>query len=109
MMVLGTPGRLLLAYVGNAALHEREELVVELSHACPTNGASDDAALLGALVAPPPGAIGPAKIRGGYDYREAYLRPTEEHPHSVCPGDCFLTELEQEVAEADEINALVYR
>lgn len=109
MMVLGTPGRLLLAYVGNAALHQREPLVVELAHACPADGSAEDSALLKSLVSPPPGAVGPAKIRGGYDYREAYLRPTEDRPHSVCPGDCFLTEIEQEVAEAAEIDDLVYR
>lgn len=108
MLVLGSPGQLLTAYSNNADLDVREELVVDIPYSCPSNGTS--ATWFWEQVTwPRPGALGPAKIRGGYDYREPYMRPTNLRPHSVCPGDCFMSKDEQGAAETAEIADLVYR
>jgi hypothetical protein len=108
MLVLGAPGRLLTAYSNDMTLEDRVELDVELPYSCPNNGTSSTW-LWQQLSLPPPGAMGSAKIRSGYDYRELLQKPTSLHPHSTCPGDCFMSDVEQDAAQKAELAALVYR
>jgi hypothetical protein len=108
LVLFSTPGRLVTAYSNDATREERVPLAVELPYSTASNGKSATW-LWQQMTLPVLTALGSAKIRAGYDYRELYARPTASRTHSVCPGDCFMGEAEQDAAEEAELGALVYR
>lgn len=82
--------RLITAYSNNGYLDYWEPLEVEFTPPCPFSEWSFGWESEG-LPCTPADASGYAKIRGGYDYRELYRSPTSMAPHSICPGDLFIS------------------
>lgn len=88
-----SPGLLLTAYSNNAYVDDSEPLDVVFTPPVPlvewTLGWEWDG-----RAGTPADATGFAKIRGGYDYREFYRRPSAVQPHSICPGDVFFEDVD---------------